>query len=112
MISLWLLSVSGVMQAQSYERLWQRVEQLEKDDLPKSVVEAAQDIYQKAEKEKNVPQMMKAFLTMTVYREAISTDSLQVDIRKLEDWASSPETSKQDRAVLSSILAEMIIRTY
>ena len=101
MISLWLLSMSGVMQAQSYERLWQRVEQLEKDDLPKSVVEAAQDIYQKAEKEKNVPQMMKAFLTMTAYREAISTDSLQVDIRKLEDWASSPETSKQDRAVLS-----------
>lgn len=111
MISLWLLSVSGVMQAQSYERLWQRVEQLEKDDLPKSVVEAAQDIYQNAEKEKNVPQMMKAFLTMTAYREIVSPDSLQVDIRKLEDWASSPETSKQDRAVLSSILAEMIIRT-
>lgn len=111
MISLWLLSVSGVMQAQSYERLWQRVEQLEKDDLPRSVVEAAQVIYQKAEKEKNVPQMMKAFLTMAVYREAISPDSLQVDIRKLEEWASSPETSKPDRAVLSSILAEMIIRT-
>lgn len=110
MISLWLLGVSGVMQAQSYERLWQRVEQLEKGDLPKSVVEAAQAIYIKAEKEKNVPQMMKAFLTMTVYREVVSPDSLQVDVRKLEEWASSPKTSIQDKAVLSSILGEMTIR--
>lgn len=110
MISLWLLGMSGVMQAQSYEHLWQRVEQLEKDDLPKSVVEAARTIYVKAEKEKNVPQMMKAFLTMTVYREVVSPDSLQVDVRKLEDWISSPKISMQDKAVLSSILGEMIIR--
>lgn len=110
MIGLWLLGMSGVMQAQSFERLWQRVEQLEKDDLPKSVVEAAQAIYVKAEKEKNVPQMMKAFLTMTVYRETISPDSLQVDVRKLEEWVSSPKTSMQDKAVLFSILGEMIIR--
>ena len=110
MISLWLLSVPGMMQAQSYERLWQRVEQLEKDDLPKSVVEATQNIYQKAEKENNVPQMMKAFLTMSVYREIVSPDSLQVDTHKLKEWASSPGTSIQDRSILYSILGEKIIR--
>lgn len=110
MISLWLLNVPGMMQAQGYERLWQRVKQLEKEDLPKSVVEAAQGIYIKAEKEKNVPQMMKAFLTMSVYREIVSPDSLQVDIHKLKEWASSPGTSIQDRSILYSILGEKIIR--
>lgn len=110
MISFWLLSVPGMMQAQGYERLWQRVKQLEKEDLPKSVVEAAQGIYIKAEKEKNVPQMMKAFLTMSVYREIVSPDSLQVDTHKLKEWSSSPETSIQDRSVLYSILGEKIIR--
>lgn len=110
MISFWLLSVPGMMQAQGYERLWQRVKQLEKEDLPKSVVEAAQGIYIKAEKEKNVPQMMKAFLTMSVYREIVSPDSLQVDTHKLKEWASSPGISIQDRSILYSILGEKIIR--
>lgn len=110
MMCLWLLGFSATLQAQSYERLWQRVEQLEEDDLPKSVIEAARTIYVKAEKERNVPQMMKAFLTMAVYRKAVSPDSLQVDMRKLEEWASAPQTPKQDKAVLSSILGELTIR--
>lgn len=105
-----LLGTSLSLQAQSYERKWKKVEELEKKDLPKSVIEEAKTIYLKAEKEKNVPQMMKAFLTMTVYREIVSPDSLQVDIKKLEAWASSPKTSVQERAVLFSILGEMVIR--
>ena len=103
-----LIGVIGTMQAQTYERQWKKVEELEKKDLPKSIVEAAQTIYVKAEKEKNVPQMMKAFLTMMAYRNEISPDSLQVDLQKMEAWASSSQTSVPDKAVLSSILGEMI----
>lgn len=105
---LWLGLLSG-LHAQSYHKLWSLVEELEKKDMPKSIVEAANTIYVKAEKEKNVPQMMKAFLTMTAYRNEISPDSLQVDLQKLEAWASSPQTSIQDKAVLASILGEMIL---
>ncbi len=110
LMGVFLLGTSLSLQAQSYERKWKKVEELEKKDLPKSVIEEAKTIYLKAEKEKNVPQMMKAFLTMTVYREIVSPDSLQVDIKKLEAWASSPKTSVQERAVLFSILGEMVIR--
>ena len=94
---LWF-GLASELHAQSYHKLWNQVKELEKKDLPKSVIEEAKTIYLKAEKEKNVPQMMKAFLTMTVYREIVSPDSLQVDIKKLDAWASSPKTSVQERA--------------
>ena len=51
-----------------------------------------------------MPQMMKAYLTMMVYRKSISPDSLAVDVKGLEEWAASPQTEVQDRAVLYSIL--------
>ena len=108
-MGLLLIASIGLMQAQTYERQWKKVEELEKKDLPKSVVEAAQTIYVKAEKEKNVPQMMKAFLTMMAYRNEISPDSLQVDLQKMEAWASSSQTSVPDKAVLYSIMGEIIL---
>lgn len=108
-MGLLLVASIGLVQAQTYERQWKKVEELEKKDLPKSVVEVAQTIYVKAEKEKNAPQMMKAFLTMMAYRNMISPDSLQVDLQKLETWASSSQTCVTDKAVLYSILGEMIL---
>ena len=108
-MGLLLIASIGLVQAQTYERQWKKVEELEKKDLPKSVVEAAQTIYVKAEKEKNVPQMMKAFLTMMAYRNEISPDSLQVDLQKMEAWASSSQTSVPDKAVLYSIMGEIIL---
>ena len=92
------------LQAQTYDQLWKRVQQMEQKDLPKSVIAEAQAIYQKAKAEQNVPQMMKAYLTMMVYRKSISPDSLAVDVKGLEEWAASPQTEVQDRAVLYSIL--------
>lgn len=108
-IGILCLGLASELHAQSYNQLWNQVEKLEKKDLPKSIVETARTIYTKAEKEKNVPQMMKAFLTMTAYRNDISPDSLQVDIKRLETWADSPQTSVPDKAVLSSILGEIIL---
>ena len=58
LIGILLMVGVGLMQAQTYERQWEKVKELEKKDLPKSVVDVAQTIYVKAEKEKNVPQMM------------------------------------------------------
>ncbi len=105
---IFLLALSMVfavaLQAQTYDQLWIRVQQMEQKDLPKSVIAEAQSIYLKAKAEHNVPQMMKAYLTMMVYRKSISPDSLAVDVKGLEEWATSPQTEVQDRAVLYSIL--------
>ena len=49
------------LQAQTYDQLWIRVQQMEQKDLPKSVIAEAQSIYLKAKAEHNVPQMMKAY---------------------------------------------------
>ena len=98
------------LQAQTYDQLWKRVQKMEQKDLPKSVIAEAQAIYQKAKAEQNVPQMMKAYLTMMAYRGSISPDSLAVDVKGLEDWAASSKTQTADRAVLYSILGEMKIK--
>ncbi len=111
-IRILLLAISMMfavaLQAQTYDQLWKRVQQMEQKDLPKSVIAEAQAIYQKAKAEQNVPQMMKAYLTMMVYRKSISPDSLAVDVKGLEEWAASPQTEVQDRAVLYSILGEEV----
>jgi len=98
------------LQAQTYDQLWKRVQQMEQKDLPKSVIAEAEKIYAKAKVERDVPQMMKAYLTMMTYRGRISPDSISVDIKGLEEWASQKETAVQDKAVLYSILGGICIR--
>ena len=111
---IWLLVLAWMlawnMQAQSYDVLWKNVEQMEKKDLPKSVIAEAQRIYDKAKTERDVPQMMKAYLTMMTWRGNISPDSLAVDIQGLEAWAAEPGIAIQDKAVLNSILGGVFIR--
>ena len=92
--------------AQTYQSLWKSVEEFEKKDLPKSALGVVQKIYDKAEKEQQVPQMMKAFLTGMGYRHRISRDSLKVDKERLLEWADTT-ADKADQAVLYSIWADM-----
>ena len=98
------------MQAQTYNQLWKKVEQMEQKDMPKSVITEAEKIYAKAKAERNVPQMMKAYLTMMACRGNITPDSIAVDIKGLEEWAEASSTQVQDKAVLYSILGGICIR--
>ena len=74
------------------------------------MIAEAEKIYAKAKQERNVPQMMKAYLTMMTYRGNITPDSIPVDIKGLEEWAEASSTQVQDRAVLYSILGDICIR--
>lgn len=105
-----MLFFPALLGAQNYDRLWQRVEEMQRKDLPRSVIAEARRIYGKAEAERNVPQMMKAYLTMMSFRESLSPDSVAVDMQGLEAWADAPSTEGADRAVLYSILGELGIR--
>ena len=104
-----IFSMMHLLQAQSYSQLWSKVEEMVKKDLPLSVVREAKTIFELAQVDKNVPQMMKAYLTMMTYRGEISPDSMEADKKWLEDWATDEGTSKSDRAVLYSILGGMTI---
>ena len=99
-----LCMLAMTLQAQTYPQLWNDVAQAEQKDLPKSVIAKAKEIFTKAKAERNVPQMMKAYLTMMDARGNISPDSMTLDVQGLEEWASSAQTEVQDKAVLNSIL--------
>lgn len=109
LFTLWMM-FAMTSQAQTYSQLWKDVEEMEQKDLPKSVIAGAKTIYEKAKAERNVPQMMKAYLTMMSYRGSLSPDSIPVDIKGLEVWAETPATLVQDKAVLYSILGEITLR--
>lgn len=109
LIVLLIMSFLAPVQAQTYDKMWKDLEVLEGKDLPKSVVSEAMKIYDKAKAEQNVPQMMKAYLTAMQYRALLTPDSLSVDMKGLEQWASRT-TNIEDKAVLYSILGEMTMR--
>lgn len=105
-IVLLIMSAFAPVQAQTYEKMWKELEALEQKDLPKSVISEAMKIYDKAKTEQNVPQMMKAYLTAMQYRSFLTPDSLNVDLKGLEQWAARTG-SVEEKAVLYSILGEM-----
>lgn len=99
-----MLMCAMMVEAQTYNQLWENVKAFQENDLPKSEIAEAKKIFAKANSERNVPQMMKAYLTMMACRGNISPDSISVDIKGLEEWASEPDLEPQNRAVLNSIL--------
>ena len=99
LIVLLVMSVLAPMQAQTYDKMWKELEVLERKDLPQSVISEAMKIYDKAKAEQNVPQMMKAYLTAMQYRSLLMPDSLKVDMKGLEQWASQTG-SVEDKAIL------------
>lgn len=93
--------------AQTYTAWWKEVETLQQKDLPKSVIGVLDKIYTQAETERNLPQMMKAWLMRAQYRGMIAPDSIPVDRKQLEDWAEK-ETEPLGKAVLYSLLGSRL----
>lgn len=107
MLVLMWLGIIPAAQAQTFDKLWKQVEQAEKKSLPATVIKLTSEIYQKGEKEKNSPQMLKAYLWRMKYRDMLTPDSLYTNLKGLEQWAQNAE-KPMDRAILHSLLA----RTY
>ena len=90
MVLLWL-GVIPAVQAQTFDKLWKEVEQAEKKSLPKTVIKLTDEIYQKGEKEKNSPQMLKANSRLGLFTAAgLRSPSKWVHVRA---GAPSPEVT-------------------
>lgn len=74
--------------AQSYDRLWKEVEETRKKDLPQTLISQVNQIYEKARKEKNAPQMLKAYLSRVECQVGLTPDSLQRELCRLNAWAA------------------------
>lgn len=99
--AVWLLAflfpLGGA--AQSYERLWKDVEESRKKDLPKTQISQVNQIYEKARKEKNIPQLLKAYLSRVECQVKLTPDSLQKELQYMKDWAME-ESNPVQKAVL------------
>lgn len=94
--------------AQTYEQLWRNIDRYAKKDLPSSVIATADKIYSKGQAERNIPQMMKAYIVRAEYRGALIPDSLDSEKLVLKQWAKA-ETDLLGRAVLNSIVGTMFL---
>lgn len=98
----------SILQAQSYDELWKEVEVSQKKDLPKTVISVVDKIYTKAKGEKNIPQMMKAYIVRAESRIQLTPDSAQTEYDGIQRWAES-ETDLVARAALNHIMGSLIL---
>ncbi len=102
----YLVILTSTAGAQNFDRLWEEVERVENNGLPKTVVLLTDSIYREAVQTKNIPQMMKSYIWRMKYRKSISPDNFYTDIRALEEWNVHAADSVE-KAVLHSVLAGM-----
>lgn len=93
------------LKAQTYEKLWKQVIQAQQEDRPQTVVKLTSLIGEKAVREQNAPQLLKATLCRNAYRERLTPDSLYAHIAFWESWLATEENAV-NRAILHSLLAE------
>ena len=97
------------VQAQSYDKLWKKVEQAQEKSLPQTVIELADEIYRKGMSEQNAGQVLKAALCRDAYREYLTPDSLYKDLATLEQWAQKEENA--DDAEGQKLSATVTLKT-
>lgn len=106
-IALLLLCTTPIMlHAQSYDKLWKEVEKAQQNSLPQTAIRYADQIFRKAQTEKNSGQMLKAYTARSQYRRNIDPDSFYVDLKGLEKWATTT-TIHEDCAVLHTLIAKI-----
>ena len=94
-----MLNVSRVFAQTTYESMWAEVEKVAEKDLPRQVVEKTQLIYDKARKEKNFPQMMKAWIQIVETKSTIDADSF-----RLADIRPADYTTPTEEAIYNAIM--------
>lgn len=63
---------------QNYDVLWNKVKELQGKDMPRKVIDEAQEIYDKASKEKNFPQIAKSWITIVETKSNLDPDSFRI----------------------------------
>ena len=58
-----------------FEKLWQQVEKFEVDGLPKSALKIVEEIYTKAEKTNNSPQIIKSLFYKSKFSLTLEEDA-------------------------------------
>ena len=95
----------------TYADFWKAVEQNEKASLPKSALETINEIYTKALKGKNSPQLIKSLIYRIKMESAIDNDKFPQLIEEIEAY-NETNTNVVEKSVLHSILANLYHQYY
>jgi len=102
-----LVFVSTTLNAQnSYKSLWNKVYKDEISLLPKSALEKVNEIYKRAEKDKNEVQKIKALIYQSKFALAL-TEKAQLKVTNNFKTAIHTTEDKISKALLNSLLAEI-----
>ena len=76
-MSIFLFSnnVNAQKNYNNYDKLWYKVTQFENDILPKSALKIVDEIYNRAKKENNAPQITKVLLYQSKYALTLEEDA-------------------------------------
>ena len=96
---------------QSYSALWKKVADAEQKDLPKTQYEVLQQIVNKAAKEKQYGQLLKAELMGAQTMAAIAPDSLKPEITRIENRYKAA-TDEVLRMVYQTVLWQISDENY
>ena len=88
-----------------YPKLWEKVDSLEAKGLPKSALEVVNEIYAKAKKVENNPQMVKAYIYRMKFRRNIEEKAFENYIFELERDLLEAKAPLQQ--LMHSLAAEM-----
>lgn len=104
---LMIVLFSNVTQAQdnSYENLWEAVEKLEKEGLPKSALKEVEAIAVKAKRDSNHPQVIKTMLYKSKYALVLEEDAQLNIINNFKDEIAKSEFPTKN--ILENILANL-----
>lgn len=106
-----LLSMTAQNKINKYEDYWEKVTQFEKDDLPQSAAKVVDDILQKSIADKNIQQVIKAYLHKDKYKIIIDRSDNTAIFADLQNLVSiTPDNG--EKALLHSILAELYSNYY
>ena len=89
----------------NFENLWTEVEKLEVDNLPKSALKIVEQIYTKAEKEQNSPQLIKTLFYKSKFSLTLEEDAQLKVIYQFKQHISN--TKFPTKNVLENVLANL-----
>lgn len=106
LLSLMIFLFSTTIKAQqNYQSLWDKVHKFEIDNLPKSALKVVNEIYEKAKKKNNSPQLIKALFYKSKFSLVLEEDAQLKIVNQFKEHITTADYPTKN--VLENVLANL-----
>ncbi len=105
LILIFILNLSTMIAQENYASDWKKVENFDKEGLPKSALDIVKSIYIKAKKDNNTNQVTKAFIHKAKYNLVLEENAQLTIIKELKEEIKN--SVFPSRNILENILANL-----